>query len=49
MFTGQGATAGTAPGAEGRGMLMATCGARPMDVDGLKGAAEADNFLFGNP
>jgi hypothetical protein len=49
MFTGQGATAGTPPGAEGRGMLMATGGEHPMDVDGLNGAAEADNFLFGNP
>ena len=49
MFTGQGPIAGTALGPEGRVIFMAIGAARAMAGDGLNGAADADNFLYGMP
>ena len=47
MFIGQGPTAGTAPGPEGRFMFKGIGAERGMIGDGLNGTAEADSFLLG--
>lgn len=49
MLTAQGAMAGTGLGEGGREMFMGSGAAREMDVDGLKGAADADSFLLASP